>query len=438
MSNAGQVDEIRQSPPDKAAPDEVSRKEAAPEQAKAEPPGVKGRALFHRPGPVLFVMLLAIAGIIFAATVFLRVLTHESTDDAFIDGHVILIAPKISGKVSKVNVTDNQEVKKGDTLLEIDPRDYQSLVDQKKAALDVASAKEKAAGASVQQSQAHVQTLLAGLASLQASADASKLAADLSHSDLKRSQSLIKTGVVSSQDFEHAKSAADTADANLLAKTKEVESVLAYSDEAKAQMASNAAQAVAAQAEVDQARAELAQAELQRSYTTVTAPEDGHVTSKAVEAGDYLQIGQTLLAIVPHEVWVTANFKETQITDMRPGQPVMVLVDAYPGRKLRGHVDSMQAGSGSRFSLLPPENATGNFVKVVQRVPAKIVFDEQTEVQRVLGPGMSAVPEVLVKGETVPALITACLAGAAILAVIVATLFWLGRIRREPDGGQSE
>jgi membrane fusion protein, multidrug efflux system len=196
-------------------------------------------------------------------------------------------------------------------------------------------------------------------------------------------------------------------------------------------MASTAAQAVAAQAEVTQAKAELAQAQLQRSYTTVTAPEDGRVTSKAVDAGDYLQIGQTLLALVPHEVWVTANFKETQITLMRPQQEVMVQVDAYPDRKLRAHVDSIQAGSGARFSLLPPENATGNFVKVVQRVPVKIVFDELMDVQRELGPGMSAVPEVKVKGEAGPLLIVACVAGLAILAVIVLTVFWLGKIRRE-------
>jgi membrane fusion protein, multidrug efflux system len=245
MSNTGQVEEIKNprkgevapagdaptpqtpapaDPPPLATP---ASPPASPTAAQAQPAGGKGRALFHRPGVVLFVMLLVVAGIIFAATVMLKVLTHESTDDAFIDGHVILIAPKISGKVAHVNVTDNQEVTKGDTLLEIDPSDYQSVVDQKQAAYDVADAKEKAAEDAVIQSQAHVKTLLAGMASLQASADASKLAADLSHSDLNRDQPLIKTGVVSAQDFEHAKSAAYTADANLLAKVKEVDATLA-------------------------------------------------------------------------------------------------------------------------------------------------------------------------------------------------------------------
>ncbi|MGH9807184.1 MAG: HlyD family secretion protein, partial [Terriglobia bacterium] len=189
------------------------------------------------------------------------------------------------------------------------------------------------------------------------------------------------------------------------------------------------AQVVAARAEVSEAEAELHQAELQESYTKITAPEAGRVTNKSVEPGDYVQVGQPLFAIVSPQVWVTANFKETQLTDMRPGQPAEVEVDAYPSRALRGHVDSIQAGSGARFSLLPPENATGNFVKVVQRVPVKIVFDEQPGVPRVLGPGMSAVPEVKVKGSFGPAVIVTIVAGLVILLVLGATLWWLGRIR---------
>ena len=169
----------------------------------------------------------------------------------------------------------------------------------------------------------------------------------------------------------------------------------------------------------------LAQAELQLSYTKAVAPEDGRVTTKAVEPGDYVQVGQNLMGLVTPEVWVTANFKETQITHMHPGEPVTVSVDAYPDRELNAHIDSIQAGSGARFSLLPPENATGNFVKVVQRVPVKIVFDEKPEVQQVLGPGMSAVPDVRVKSSTGPALVITVLAAIVILAVVVAALAWL-------------
>jgi membrane fusion protein (multidrug efflux system) len=156
----------------------------------------------------------------------------------------------------------------------------------------------------------------------------------------------------------------------------------------EADMAAEAArvQVDAAKAEVNEAEAGEKQAELQSSYAKIAAPEDGRVTSKAVEPGAYVQVGQSLMAVVTPQVWVTANFKETQLRDMRPGQPVAISVDAYPDRELRGHVDSIQAGSGARFSLLPPENATGNYVKVVQRIPVKIVFDEQPDVQRVLGP----------------------------------------------------
>ena len=150
--------------------------------------------------------------------------------------------------------------------------------------------------------------------------------------------------------------------------------------------------------------AAVKQAELNQAYTKIKAPIDGYVTNKSVATGDYVQVGQRLMALVPPRVWVTANFKETQLTDMRPGQPAKIEVDAYPSRSLRGHVDSVQAGSGARFSLLPPENATGNFVKVVQRVPVKIVLDEQPKVEQVLGPGMSAVPDVKVMGAFWPAL----------------------------------
>jgi membrane fusion protein (multidrug efflux system) len=165
------------------------------------------------------------------------------------------------------------------------------------------------------------------------------------------------------------------------------------------------------------------------SYVKLSAPEDGRITSKAVESGAYVQVGQNLLALVTPKVWVTANFKETQLREMRPGQPVLIAVDAYPDRELRGHVDSIQAGSGARFSLLPPENATGNYVKVVQRVPVKIVFDEQPDVQRILGPGMSAMPDVKVDSGLHAAITVAVIAFIAISVVAIGASLWIGRIR---------
>jgi membrane fusion protein (multidrug efflux system) len=401
-------------------------------------PELKARPFLQRRG-VIFIGTLALLGLIlFLATVFIRVLTHESTDDAFIDGHVISIAPKISGRVATVDVTDNQQVKKGDVLVEIDPRDYEAMKAQKKAAADVAQAKLKSARAMLQQARQHIKTLMAGLDSLKASAAATRVTTMLSHSDLKRYQEMARGGVVSAQDFEHSKSASDSADANLESKNKEVDATEAYASEAEAQMESAAAQEKAAEAEVNQALAEFGQADLQWSYATIRAPEDGRVTTKAVEAGDYVQAGQALMALVPREVWVTANYKETQITDMRPGQPALVEVDAYPDRKLRAHVDSIQAGSGARFSLLPPENATGNFVKVVQRVPVKIVFDEQMEAQRVLGPGMSAVPEVEVRGIYRTAVMVSLCALAAGAGVITAAGMWGKRSQRNAETGNWE
>ena len=168
--------------------------------------------------------------------------------------------------------------------------------------------------------------------------------------------------------------------------------------EAKLVSAQGAPQQIAiSRAQSDQARAAATQAELNLSYTTIQAPEAGRVTRKSVEPGGYAQVGQALMAIVPDRVWIIANFKETQLTYMRPGQLAEIHIDAYPGHTFKGHVDSVQAGTGSRFSLLPPENATGNYVKVVQRVPVKIVLDEQPSAEYPLGPGMSVVPDVKVR-----------------------------------------
>jgi membrane fusion protein (multidrug efflux system) len=239
----------------------------------------------------------------------------------------------------------------------------------------------------------------------------------------------VASGAISTQDFQHSKSDTVSSEATLESKEKQLQAAAAFAEEGKKQAGSAQAQASAAKAEVAEAQAELHQAELQKSYTSITAPEAGRVTNKSIEPGNYVQVGQPLFAIVPPHVWVTANFKETQLTDMRPGQAAEVAVDAYPSRSLHGHVDSIQAGSGARFSLLPPENATGNFVKVVQRVPVKIALDEQPSVQEVLGPGMSAVPDVKVKGGFGPAVSLTIIAGLAILLVLGATVWWLGKIQ---------
>ena len=207
--------------------------------------------------------------------------------------------------------------------------------------------------------------------------------------DLTRYQS-VESRAISRSQLDQA-----TAQQRTTAATVEVAGSQAKAAEAQAEL-SRVSEA-AAEARVEQARAKLRQAELNLSYAKVTAPIAGRVTQRTVEAGIYVQTGQALLALVPDEVWVVANFKENQLERMRPGQPVSIRIDAYPGHEFKGHVDSIQAGSGARFSLLPPENALGNYVKVVQRVPVKIVFDETLDATLDIAPGLSVAPKVKVE-----------------------------------------
>ena len=383
------------------------------------------RPFFRQRWVVIGAAILAALGIVYLATVFFHNLTHESTDDAFIDAHIVSIAPKVAGRVSTVKVKDNQLVQKGDLLLEIDPRDIEATVAQKQAALEVAQAHLENAQMSAEQAEAHVKTLRAAYASVEAGTTAAAADTEKLQGDLSRNKGLIASGAISKQDFQHSLSDVNSSQATLESKKRQLQAAAALAEEAVKQAGSSRAQVSAARAEVAEAKAELRQAELQKSYTKLTSPETGRVTNKSIEPGNFVQLGQPLFAVVPQQVWVTANFKETQLTNMHPGQPAEVAVDAYPARPLRGHVDSIQAGSGARFSLLPPENATGNFVKVVQRVPVKIVLDEQPGLQQVLGPGMSAVPDVKVRGSLNLAIIVIVVAALALTILGAATVWWL-------------
>jgi membrane fusion protein (multidrug efflux system) len=376
---------------------------------------------------VVFISLLAVPGILYGAFFLWHALTHESTDDAFVDGHIVAISPKVAGKILAVHVGDNQDVEKGALLFEIDPRDFEAQVAQKKAALAAAQAQQQSAAASEAQAKAHIKTIDAAVASARATMDAAQAAAKRQQGDLDRNRKLVSGGAISTQDFEHSSMDARTADANLESRAGQVTAAAAYLEEANSQAVVAAAQRVAAEAEIGKANAELDQAELQLSYTKITAPESGHVTAKAIEPGAYVQPGQSVFAIVPHEVWVTANFKESQIGKMRPGQQATITVDAFPGRTWRARVDSLQAGSGARFSLMPPENATGNFVKVVQRIPVKIVFTDPTD--HLLGPGMSAVPVVSVPENRGAQLVIIAAALVAVAVVLGLIPVWLRKIR---------
>jgi membrane fusion protein (multidrug efflux system) len=288
----------------------------------------------------------------------------------------------VAGRVARLLVADNQDVRKGDTLIEIDSRDYETKLAQAQANLTAARSRLEQAKAQLTVDQARTEEERANVVAMEA--DATRAQADL-----KRYQAVESRAVSQSQ--------IDLATAQAKSTTAQVDVARSKEQAAEAQASFSKVSIETATADVAQNEALLHQAELDVSYAKLTAPEDGRVTHRAVEAGNYVQIGQALLAIVPHNVWITANFKETQLTHMKPGQPVSVEVDAFPQLRFKAHVDSIQAGTGAQFSLLPPENAAGNYVKVVQRVPVKIVFDEIPDSTIILPLGASVVPKVRVK-----------------------------------------
>ena len=379
------------------------------------------------------VVLAVIAGL------FLYYHNRESTDDAQVDGHITPMASKVYGRVEQVLVDDNQEVKAGQVLVKVDPRDYQAAVDQAKAALALAESEAQSAGVDVPRTRENVESntssadaqLMAAVADLaraqatyeqaqtadlawaEANIEKSRANAELAKADLARYTPLMEKGEISKQQYDAAKANADAtasalkADQERLAQAqRNVEVARAQLDAAKARVEEMKAGVVAARAnikqvnmktadaqaklaKVQQARASLEAAQLNLSYTEITAPVDGVATHKQVEVGQIVQAGQGLLVVVPlRNVWVTANFKETQLRKMKPGQKAEVKVDTY-GKTFTGHVDSIAGATGSVLSLLPPENATGNYVKVVQRIPVKIVLDPIPPEKAVLRPGMN-------------------------------------------------
>jgi membrane fusion protein, multidrug efflux system len=346
-----------------------------------------------------------------------------TTDDAFIESDVVQISPKVSGNVLKVYITDNQQVKAGGLLFEIDPRDYEVRVKQAQAALDAAIARQKVShsdlaltrvmtNAGLEQASSAVQVARSNLAQARAQAAAAGAQATLAKSDVVRYRELQAKDEVSRQRLEQAIASARSTEAQLdaahkavsaaEAQVREAEGKLDEARSAPQQIAVKQAQTESSGADIEQARANLAQAQLELSYTNVRAPVSGRVLKRSVFDGQFVQPGQAMLSIVYGEPWVVANFKETQLAGMQLGQPVRIKVDAFPDRVFKGHVDSFQRGTGSRFSLLPPENATGNYVKVVQRIPVKILFDEPAPDLERLAPGMSVQPTVDLRVRSAP------------------------------------
>ncbi|MDB6020069.1 MAG: Efflux transporter, family, subunit [Pedosphaera sp.] len=388
---------------------------------------------FKRPGVIFttagLIALLCFYGLRYLA----HSRTHVSTDDAFIEADVVAMAPKVSGQVQTVHINDNQFIRTGELLVEIDPRDYQARVNERQAALQAAQAGVLSAQSNLEQARARVVSAEADRSQREAEAIAEAAIATNAERDLQRNQELLRNKTISSQEFDAVRTTAANAKANLEAARHRVASAEAVLNAAKKQMAAAQAAVDTAVAQVSQVAADLENAELNLSYTKIRSPAYGWVTRKAVAPGSYVQVGQNLLAIVPTNLWVVANFKETQLKNMHPGQPAQIDVSAFPHDIYHGHVDSIQAGSGARFSLLPPENAVGNFVKVVQRVPVKILFDDPLNPRHVYGPGMSTVPSVQVGNASLPVWLLLLI---AVMVGIFVALFGLRRAAKSKPSPQ--
>ena len=412
-----------------------------PRETVARKPQPRSKALFVVLGGGLILALVA-------AGFWLHYRYRVSTDDAQVDGHIVPISSKIYGSVLQVLVDDNQAVKAGDVLVRIDPRDLQAKLDQEKAALTLAESQAHGANVQVPLTRDTTQSGTSGVSAALTAAEAQVAQADAAvaqamtdqtiarsnlaaaqandekaQADLNRMRPLVAKTEISQQQFDAyvaaakvtqaqlkaaqdrvvwseqgvatARAAAETARAHV----RQMRAELAQSTASQRQVLVSSAQAASAAARVQESRANLAAAELNLGYTTIIAPTDGVVTKKSVEPGQIVQPGQALMALIPLKgVWVTANFKETQLAQVRPGQRAEVEVDMY-GRTIAGRVDSIAGGTGARLSLLPPENATGNFVKVVERIPVKIVFDSQPD-GVILRPGMNVDATIITNSGT--------------------------------------
>jgi membrane fusion protein, multidrug efflux system len=408
---------------------------AAPTPITAPSPAPKenGKTRAKLSSPLFLISAtVVLAVVLFIALIyFFDAMTHESTDDAFIAGHVVSIAPRIAGQVTAVHVLDNQLVHSNDLLVEIDPSDYATTLAQKQASAESENSSYQAAVAGYKLMGVKVETAEADALSSKADVAAAESTEVQAKADFERAQTLRKDQTISAQEFDQAKATTDKAEADLNSARQKAASDESKVNEANAQKDAAWAEAGSVLAKFNQSKTDVDAANLNLSYTKIFAPGDGRVTRKQVEVGDYLAEGQQILSLVPADVWVTANFKESQLEKMSPNQPVLVEIDALGGKKFRAHVDSVQAGSGAQFSLLPPENATGNFVKVVQRVPVKIVFDEALPADHTIGPGLSVTPSVQVSSFTVPVIAIAVV--AIILAIGVIILFRL-ILNRKKDG----
>jgi membrane fusion protein (multidrug efflux system) len=325
---------------------------------------------------------------------------HISTDDAFVDGRMHIIAPKVPGTVKVIHIQDNQSVKRNDLILEIDPIDYDVRVKQAQADLDNQRTTLLEIRGSVDTVKKQMKEIAAASEAGQANLELQKANLELAKADLQRSEYLLKKEAIAKQQYDNAKNRYAVASAQVKAGEAQVKQLEASLEAQKALIKQTEAKIPSQQAQIRQKEAALQGAELNRGYTKIYAPADGYITKRTVEIGNQIQAGQPLMAVVPltqEDIWITANYKETQLKKLKPGQRVEIKVDTYPGHVFYGKVDSVMAGTGAVFSLFPPENATGNFVKVVQRVPVKIILDKGSDPGHLLRIGMSVAPTILIQ-----------------------------------------
>jgi membrane fusion protein (multidrug efflux system) len=324
--------------------------------------------------------------------------THISTDDAFVDGRVHVIASKVPGTVKLIHIKDNQFVRKGDVILEIDSMDYEVRIKETRAGLETERAKLSEIRDRVDTVRKQLSEISASLEAARANLQLQKANLDLAKVNFQRSEFLMKREVIPRQQYDNSKTTYEVAVAQVKAAEDQVKQIEASLETQRALIKQTESGLPTQEAQIRQKDATLKGTELNLGYTKIYAPTDGYIAKRSVEIGNQIQPGQSLMAVVPlDDIWITANYKETQLERVKPGQQVKIKVDTYPSKVFHGKVDSVMAGTGAVFSLFPPENATGSYVKIVQRIPVKIVLDQGTDPAHILRIGISVVPTILVE-----------------------------------------
>lgn len=345
---------------------------------------------------IIILALLVIAGGWFGISKYIHSLHHEDTDDAQVSGDINLVIPRISGYVAEIKINDNEEVKEGDTLLTLDNRDYQLKLEGAEAALAVAKSNLENAKALTHAARANISTSKASIGTADAQIEAAKVNVWRATKDYERYANLIKDHSITQQQYEQALAAKQTAEKQLAILQEQKNQAAQQTHAVSVQSNATSQQIKIAESTIQQRQVEVDAAKLNLSYTVITAPESGRISKVNIQPGQFLQAGQALFSIVhSNSVWVVANFKETQLGKMKEGQKVVVTADAYDDHKFQGILASFSPATGSTFALLPPDNASGNFVKVVQRLPVKIEFtDAKDSLVHKLRPGMNVVVDV--------------------------------------------